>query len=37
MERYRSFWEESFERLDEYLEVLKTKEGTTGGRDHSPD
>ena len=24
---YRRFWEESFERLDEYLDELQTKEG----------
>jgi DNA-binding transcriptional ArsR family regulator len=26
MERYREFWEESFDRLDEYLREMKTKE-----------
>jgi DNA-binding transcriptional ArsR family regulator len=26
MDRYRQFWEESFDRLDEYLEELKKKE-----------
>jgi DNA-binding transcriptional ArsR family regulator len=26
LERYREFWEESFERLDEYLEDLQTRE-----------
>jgi hypothetical protein len=27
LERYREFWEESFERLDEYLEDLQAGEG----------
>ena len=31
-EDYRRFWDESFERLDEYLEHLKEKE-----RDHGHD
>ena len=26
MEKYRKFWEESFDRLDEYLKVLQAKE-----------
>jgi DNA-binding transcriptional ArsR family regulator len=26
LERYREFWEESFERLDEYLEDLEARE-----------
>ncbi len=26
LERYRRYWEESFERLDEYLQKLKEKE-----------
>jgi hypothetical protein len=26
VERYRRFWEESFERLDDYLRQLKAKE-----------
>lgn len=26
VERYRSFWEESFDRLDEYLKELQSKE-----------
>jgi len=30
VERYRKFWEESFERLDDYLEVLKAKEKRDG-------
>ena len=29
-ERYRHFWEESFDRLDAYLQVLKTKENRHG-------
>jgi DNA-binding transcriptional ArsR family regulator len=29
-EGYRRFWEESFERLDEYLEELKQKEEKNG-------
>ena len=30
VERYRSFWEQSFERLDDYLRELKTKEKKHG-------
>ena len=30
MERYRRFWEESFDRLDTYLDVLKKKENRNG-------
>jgi hypothetical protein len=26
MEKYRRFWEESFDRLDEYLRVLQSQE-----------
>ena len=26
LEQYRRFWDESFERLDDYLEELQTKE-----------
>jgi DNA-binding transcriptional ArsR family regulator len=26
IERYREFWEERFDRLDDYLQTLKTKE-----------
>lgn len=26
LERYRRFWDESFERLDEYLETLQSRE-----------
>jgi DNA-binding transcriptional ArsR family regulator len=29
-ESYRQFWDESYERLDEYLEELKRKEGRHG-------
>src|SRR5262245_21467025 len=31
-ENYRRFWEETYERLDEYLEHLKEKERNHGGR-----
>ena len=30
IEEYRKFWEESFDRLDEYLKVLQAKEGIEG-------
>lgn len=30
LERYRRFWEESFDRLDEYLKELKKKEKAHG-------
>src|SRR5687767_9750680 len=30
LERYRRFWDESFERLDEYLRELKEKERNHG-------
>jgi DNA-binding transcriptional ArsR family regulator len=30
LERYRRHWEESFERLDEYLQELQTKEKSHG-------
>jgi len=30
MERYRRFWTESFDRLDDYLETLQSKEKTHG-------
>jgi len=30
LERYRQFWEQSFDRLDEYLRELKTKEKKHG-------
>lgn len=29
--RYRRFWEESFDRLDEYLKTLQAGEGKDGG------
>lgn len=31
LERYRQFWEQSFDRLDDYLRELQTKE-----KDHDP-
>src|SRR5213594_3708249 len=31
-ERFRRFWEESYERLDEYLEELQGKEERDGGK-----
>ena len=34
LERYRRHWEESFDRLDEYLKVLQTKKNTTKGKTH---
>jgi DNA-binding transcriptional ArsR family regulator len=38
MEQYRSFWEESFDRLDEYLKTVtaekKAKEQTNVGKRH---
>jgi DNA-binding transcriptional ArsR family regulator len=30
LERYRRFWEESFDRLDSYLHIMKTKEKKHG-------
>ena len=30
VEEYRRFWEQSFDRLDEYLQVLKAKEKKNG-------
>jgi len=30
IERYRQFWEESFDRLDDYLQDLQRKEGKHG-------
>ena len=30
IEQYRSFWEESFDRLDEYLKSIKSKNKTKG-------
>jgi len=32
VEAYRQFWEESFDRLEEYLKTLKTKEKKHGPR-----
>jgi DNA-binding transcriptional ArsR family regulator len=32
VEAYRQFWEESFDRLEEYLKTLKTKEKKHGSR-----
>ena len=32
LQHYRSFWEDSFDRLDEYLTQLKTKERKHGRR-----
>jgi L-lactate utilization protein LutB len=31
-ERYRRFWEESYDRLDEYLDELQRKEKRDGRR-----
>jgi sugar-specific transcriptional regulator TrmB len=33
LERYRRFWEESFARLEDYLEELQTKEGERESKD----
>jgi DNA-binding transcriptional ArsR family regulator len=33
LERYRRFWEESFARLEDYLEELQTKEGKRESKD----
>lgn len=30
MEQYRQFWEESFDRLDEYLKTVTSKDSTKG-------
>lgn len=35
--QYRRYWEESFERLDEYLRDLQEKEHGDGSRDRSAD
>jgi DNA-binding transcriptional ArsR family regulator len=35
LEQYRKFWEESFDRLDSYLEELKTKEQDNGDSNNS--
>jgi DNA-binding transcriptional ArsR family regulator len=32
LERYRRFWDESLDRLDDYLRELQTKEKKRGGR-----
>jgi DNA-binding transcriptional ArsR family regulator len=33
LERYRRFWEESFDRLDDYLNELRTQEGEREGKE----
>ncbi len=35
LEQYRKFWEESFDRLDSYLEELKAKEEENGDSNKS--
>lgn len=35
LEQYRRFWEESFDRLDSYLEELKSKEQENGDSNNS--
>ena len=37
LEHYRRFFEESFDRLDEYLQRLQKGETTDEGRDDEPD
>ena len=37
LEHYRRFFEESFDRLDEYLQRLQKGEKTDEGRDDEPD
>ena len=32
LEHYRSFWEESFDRLDTYLKIITKKKGNKNGR-----
>jgi DNA-binding transcriptional ArsR family regulator len=32
LERYRQFWDQSFDRLDDYLKQLQTGEAVRGGR-----
>jgi DNA-binding transcriptional ArsR family regulator len=32
LEEYRNFWEQSFDRLDEYLKTLQKKEKRDGGK-----
>lgn len=34
MEQYRVFWEESFDRLDEYLKTITPKKKSKGKRKH---
>lgn len=34
IERYRVFWEESFDRLDEYLKTMTTKKSAKGKKKH---
>lgn len=34
MEQYRAFWEESFDRLDEYLKTVTAKKKHTKGKKH---
>jgi DNA-binding transcriptional ArsR family regulator len=36
VERYRRFWEQSFERLDDYLRELKMKEKKHGRKQRKP-
>ena len=35
VERYRRFWEESFDRLDAYLQELQTKEKRDGSKNNA--
>ena len=37
LEQYRRFWEESFDRLDEYLADLQKREGTHDQPEPQPD
>jgi hypothetical protein len=37
VEHYRRFWAESFDRLDVYLNKLKSKEKTNGGKRRKSD
>ena len=36
LERYRRFWTESFDRLDEYVRDLQAKEADDGGTENKP-
>jgi DNA-binding transcriptional ArsR family regulator len=36
VERYRPFWEQSFDRLDAYLETLQAKEKKRGRKPNKP-